>query len=412
MIRKGGRHPDFLVVGGGIIGLCLSLEAKRRHPDAHVVLLEKEDSCGLHASGRNSGVLHAGFYYSADSLKARFTVRGNREMKEYCRAHGLPLNECGKLVVARDEEEETRLSELLRRGRANGVPLETVTAAEAREIEPRAKTTGSALWSPSTATVDPTAVIRSLVRDARNEGVEVRAGVAYRGRGTDGRILTDDGPMNAGYVINAAGLYADRVARDFGFSGRYRILPFKGMYLLSDEPPGSLGTNVYPVPDLKNPFLGVHFTVTVDGRAKIGPTAVPALWREHYRGLEGFDVGECAEILWREARLLATNAFGFRDLALDEVRKHHRPTLVRRASSLVDGVRVDDYTRWGRAGIRAQLLDVYSGRLVMDFVHEGDGRSFHVLNAVSPGLTCALPFARYLFDEIERKLGGGAGIPG
>lgn len=394
-------HPDFLVVGGGIIGLTLARELARRHPGAAVRVLEKEPAPGAHASGRNSGVLHAGFYYAADSLKARFTREGNRRLADYCRAHGLPLNACGKLVVARDAGELATLDELLRRARANRVEAHLVSAREAGELEPEARTHERALWSPTTATVDPLAVLHALEAGLRAAGVVVAHGTVYRGRTRDGRVQTSDGPIAPGYVINAAGLHADRVARDFGFAEHYRILPFKGVYLYGD---GALRLrrHVYPVPALANPFLGVHFTVTVDGRTKIGPTAIPAFWREHYGGLSRFRLGEFLEVVWREAGLFLRNDFGFRTLARDEVRKYGRRHLVRLAAELVPGARVRDFRRWGRPGIRAQLLDTRTRRMVMDFCHEGDDRSFHVLNAVSPGFTCALPFAEYLCDEIER----------
>lgn len=397
------ENPDFLIIGGGVIGILLSINAKNRYPRASVVVLEKENSCGLHASGRNSGVLHAGFYYAEHSLKARFTVTGNTEMKAYCRARGIPLNECGKLVVAKWPEELTTLDSLLERGKKNGVELQVVSEAEAKEIEPRVKTYQRALFSPSTATVQPSAVMRSLVIDARKKGVDVRTDTPYRNH-RNGVVHTDQARFDAGYVINAGGLYADRIARDFGYSSRYRIIPFKGLYLHSNEPPGSWRTNIYPVPDLERPFLGVHFTVTVDGRAKIGPTAVPAFWREQYSGFERFDLKELVNILWREGHLFLCNRFGFRDLALDELKKYHRPTLVRMASGLANGVTVSDYQTWGEPGIRAQLMDVESGNLVMDFLYEGDDRSFHVLNAVSPGFTCAFPFTEYLFDQIDDLL--------
>lgn len=399
------RTDDFLVVGGGVIGLSLAAELKRRFPRENVTVLEKEPRCGLHASGRNSGVLHAGFYYSSDSLKARFCRDGNRELREYCRARELPMNECGKLVVPRSDDELDALDLLLERGRANGVELEELTAEEAREVEPRARVHGRALYSPTTTTVDPLRVMKALVADAKALGVEVLTDTAYQRRRRDGTIETSWGPVDAGYVVNAAGLYADRIAGDFGFSERYRVLPFKGLYLYAHESAGPFRTNVYPVPDLEKPFLGVHLTLTARGRAKLGPTAVPAFGREHYEGLEGLSVTETAEVLWREAMLFLRNSFGFRDLALEEVRKYHRPTLVRRAGRLLEGLEPEHFPDWGAPGIRAQLLDVTENRLEMDFVVEGDGESFHVLNAVSPGFTCAFPFARYLVDEIEGRVG-------
>jgi L-2-hydroxyglutarate oxidase LhgO len=213
-------------------------------------------------------------------------------------------------------------------------------------------------------------------------------------------VMTSAGEFTAGFVVNAAGLYADRVALDFGFSQHYRVVPFKGLYLYSDEPAGAFRTNIYPVPDLRNPFLGVHFTITADGHVKIGPTAIPAFWREQYGGLGGFDVGELVEILWRDASLFLSAGFDFRRLALEELRKYSRPHLVRLAAELATGVRVEDYRQWGKPGIRAQLVDLRTRRLEMDFVLEGDAKSLHVLNAVSPAWTCALPFAEYVCDRV------------
>lgn len=406
--------PDVLVVGGGIVGLAVARELRSRHPDASVLLLEKEEAIGRHQSGRNSGVLHAGFYYATDSLKAELTREGNRRLTEFCRERDLPINECGKLVVARDDSEHAGLDELMRRGRANGVELEMISGAEAREIEPRVRTAGRALWSPATATVEPGPVVRALAREADRAGVEIRRGVAYRGAeeaagsGTVD-VRTDSGPVSAGHLVNCAGLYADRVARDFGFSRRYRILPFKGLYLHSDEPAGSYRTNIYPVPRIDRPFLGVHFTVDVEGRAKIGPTATPAFWREHYRGLANFDAGELWEVLRREARHFLRNDFGFRTLAAEELAKHRRSKMAELASGLARGVETEDFRRWGEPGVRAQLVDVEERELVMDFLLQGDADSTHVLNAVSPGFTCALPFAEVVVDRIEDESGNVSG---
>lgn len=399
------RTADFLVIGGGVLGLSIGRELKRRNPRATVLLLEKEPEVGLHASGRNSGVLHAGFYYTADSLKARFTRQGNRELAAYCEAKSIPLNRCGKLVVAKGPEELGALDELLRRGRANGVALEMLSAEEARRIEPRLRTFERALYSPSTATTDPGRVLLAMKEDALAEGVGVLTNAAYQGRARDGRIRTAAGEVSAGHVVNAAGLYADTVARDFGFSERCRILPFKGLYLYSEEPPGSVRTNVYPVPDLNNPFLGVHFTVAADGRAKIGPTAIPALWREQYGGLERFSLPEFLEIARRDLGLLVSSGFDFKRLALEELLKCSRGRMAALASTLLEGVKPENYRRWGRPGIRAQLYDIKEKKLVMDFLVEGDSRSTHVLNAVSPGFTCALPFARHVCDEIRKRRG-------
>ena len=394
---------DFLILGGGIIGLSVARELKHRFPSATVTLLEKEAACGLHASGRNSGIIHAGFYYSADSLKAKLTRAGNRAMTAYCETKNISLNRCGKLVVAKDEADLPQLDELLRRGQTNGVPLENLTEEEAREIEPRIKTYQRAIFSPTTASADPGRVIEEMAADAKRERITIRTGAAYL-RMKNGLVVTRQGSFSAGHVVNAAGLYADKIALDFGFSRGHRILPFKGLYLYSEEPLGAFRTNIYPVPDLRNPFLGVHFTVKEDGRAKIGPTAIPALWREQYRRFDNFKFGEFIEVLFREAGLMLSSTFDFQKLALEEVQKYSRPRLVALASKLAHGVRPEHYRRWGEPGIRAQLLDIKNRKLEMDFVIEGDAHSTHLLNAVSPGWTCAIPFARYAVDQIETAM--------
>lgn len=397
------RHTcDLLVIGGGVVGLTVALEAKRRFPDARVLLIEKESACGRHASGRNSGVLHAGFYYTADSLKARFSREGNQRLTEYCSDRDLPISRCGKLVVARSEADLAGLEELSRRAILNGVHLEEVSASEARHIEPRARTRERALFSPATAVVDSGAVIRSLARDAEREGIEIHLSTAYRGR-YRGEVRTARASIAAGYVINAAGLYADRIARDFGFADEYRILPFRGSYLTAklERPPR---VHVYPVPDLRYPFLGVHLTRAVDGQTKIGPTAVPALWREHYGSFRNFRPDEVLEVGRLAAVLLRADAFHFRRLARRELEKRSRRRMLRLASELADDLPPALSWTWGRPGLRAQLVDTARKRLEMDFVIQGDDRSLHVLNAVSPAFTCALPFAEHVLDEVAQRV--------
>lgn len=380
---------DFLIIGAGVVGITTALSLKKTYPDAKISVLEKEPTLGCHASGRNSGVIHAGFYYSPDSLKAKMTRAGNIAMKAFCEENNIPMNGCGKLVVARNEDEKDTLTILKERGDANGVPLELISAADAKKIEPRVKTFESALWSPTTASVDPNQVLSAIAQKATQLGVEIH----YNSK--------DYKQYNAGYTINAAGLYADKIAQDFGFSKSYRILPFKGLYLYSDEPTGAIKTHIYPVPNIKNPFLGVHFTLTTDNHLKIGPTAIPCLWREQYQGLDNFKFNELMEIGQRQLGLLFRGGFDFRSLAIEELKKYYRPHLVAQAAELLEGIQPSQYTRWGKPGIRAQLMNIEAHTLEMDFVMEGDNRSLHILNAVSPAFTCAFPFA----DRIVERVG-------
>ena len=394
---------DFLVIGGGIIGINIARHLKRQFSDASVTIIEKENHCGAHASGRNSGVLHAGFYYSPESLKAKFTRLGNKLLTEYCESRQIPMNRCGKLVVAKDCSEHPALDELLRRGKANDIDLQAITEEEAKAIEPRVKTCQRALFSPTTSTVDPTKVLQSMTSDAIHEGIQVRCGVQYLKK-TQEEIFTSAGNFKVGYLINAAGLYADKIAKDFGFSENYKILPFKGLYLYSDEPIGAIRTNIYPVPDLRNPFLGVHVTVTSEGRAKIGPTAIPAFWREQYSGFENFNAQECMDLTLRQMHLIGFSNFDFKKLAFEELRKYSRGHLVTLVSALLDGVQTEHYKSWGRPGIRAQLVNMKEKTLQMDFVLEGDDKSMHILNAVSPGFTCSIPFSEYVCEKIQASV--------
>lgn len=392
---------DYLIIGGGIVGLTIALELKKRNGSAKIVVLEKEKELALHGSGRNSGVLHAGFYYTSDSLKARFTRDGNARWKQFVEEHGLKINHCGKLVVAKNEQEVEGLRELKRRGDVNNVETHLISLEEAKKIEPRVRSTEMALWSPSTATVDPKECMAAIAADCQARGIELRLDSPYQGRrGND--VITPQEVFSAGFVVNAAGLHADKVAHDFGIGLRYRILPFKGLYVYGSEPAGSLKTNVYPVPDLGSTFLGVHFTVTVDGQAKIGPTAIPAFWRENYQGLKGFDAAEALSILRDEAILFFRNDFNFRGIALEEIKKYSQAYLVSQAAALLEGVKPENYRTWGRPGIRAQLYDHQDKKLVMDFMVEGNPQGLHVLNAISPAWTASMPFAEYVVDRAEQ----------
>jgi (S)-2-hydroxyglutarate dehydrogenase len=398
------EQSDYLIIGAGIIGLAIARELKSRKPGASITIIEKEPDVAYHSSGRNSGVLHAGFYYSADSLKAKFTRDGNFAMKEFCRQKGLKLNECEKVVVAKDESELEPLYELDRRGKRNGVDVKIITEAELKEIDPNARTFKFALYSPSTATVDPTELNKAVRDELLGKGVKILFSEGYR-RKIDGNTIETTGgkKLSAKKVINTAGLYADRIARDFGFSQQYTIIPFKGIYLKYTKKDKPIKTNIYPVPNLKNPFLGVHYTITVDGTIKIGPTSIPAFWRENYKGMDNFKAGELGNVLSWEARLFLSNAFGFRGLAYDEMKKYNKSYFVNLATSMVHKIDRSGFTEWSKPGIRAQLLNTKTLELVMDFVVEGDNTTIHVLNAVSPAFTCSFPFAKWVVENYIDK---------
>lgn len=394
-------RADLTVVGAGVVGLTLALAWKRRHPADDVVVLDKEPALGAHASGRNSGVLHAGLYYPPGTLKAQFARDGTRAWTRYCEERKLPLVRCGKLVVARGPEDHAGLDELLRRARGNDVPLESVDADQAHRIEPRAKTFERALHVPETAAMDPNAILAELRKDCAEAGVPVVLDCPWLGRADDDDgVRTGKGSFAGGTLVNAAGLFADRVAQAYGFGADVAILPFRGFYLAADRGTPPLACHIYPVPDLALPFLGVHVTVKADGGTTIGPTALPALWREHYGGLSGARPRDLLEVGTLGLRKLAADP-SFRALARRELAMARRGPLLDAAEALVSGLDRSRWTRWGRSGIRAQLVDRSTGDLLMDFRTEGDRRSFHVLNAISPGFTCSLPFAEHCCDQME-----------
>ena len=389
---------DYIIIGSGIIGLTVGWAIKNRKADASILIFDKEDGEARHASGRNSGVLHAGFYYTADSLKAKFTVDGSRTMKLYCRSKGLAINECGKLVVAQNEHELKQLDELLKRGLRNGSNVSLVDEAQAKDIEPNIKTFKKALYSPDTASVDPKQVCAAIKDDLLKMGVEFLYGTKYLGH--KGNVVeTTQGEFDGGKIISCAGLYADKVAQDFGFGMKYTMIPFKGLYLKYTKNKTDVKTNIYPVPNLNNPFLGVHYTKTVDGSIKIGPTAIPAFWRENYEALECFNGAELAEVLYHESKLYLKNAFNFRALAHEEMQKYNKDYFISLAVAMVQDIDPKGFTTWTPPGIRAQLLDKEKLSLLQDFVVEGDNKSVHVLNAVSPAFTCSFPFSQYVVDQ-------------
>ncbi len=374
-----------LIIGAGIIGMSLAREWNENNPNDEIIVIDKEAHEAFHASGKNSGVLHAGFYYTSDSLKAKLTAEGNRLMKEFCYKHNIRVNETGKLVVAKNEEEVETLFELEKRSKANNAGAYIITEEEAKKIDSNAKTHKYALYSPNTATVNPREVCRVLRSELEKKGVKFIFNMPYE-------------KYNKSYdfLINAAGLYADKIAHKFKVGLEYTMLPFKGLYkkyLGNDR----IKTQIYPVPNIKNPFLGVHFTLMADNTIKIGPTAIPAFWRENYSGLFRFNLEEFFEIILLEAKLFFSNAFNFRDLALYEMRYYIPSNLINEAKKLVK--KFDGEFEIYSPGIRAQLLNKNKNQLIMDFLVEKKDNQIHILNAVSPAFTASFSFARYLLTK-------------
>ena len=393
-------ETDILIVGGGIVGLALARELTLKFSDLKITILEKESEIAFHASGRNSGVLHAGFYYDANTLKAKFTVKGNKALTDYCLENGLPINQCGKVVVASQENEIEGIYELKRRGDANGVLLEIIDEKELNEIEHNAKTCAKALFSPTTSTVNPKLICKHIASNfPRN--VQILFNRKFI-KANNKQAITTNEKIKFKYLYNVAGLYADKIAHSFGIGRQYTVLPFKGIYLAYNDD-NLIKRHIYPVPDLKNPFLGVHFTRTVNNKVKIGPTAIPAFWRENYTLKERFNLNEFLEILGCQTRLFLSNSFNFRTLALSEIKKYNRNFFINEARKLVKHLDVNNFGKYLQPGIRAQLLNKHTNQLVMDFVVEHAENSTHILNSVSPAFTTAFSFAEFVVRESEQN---------
>ncbi len=406
--RIGAPAPEsceLAVVGGGIVGLAVARELIRRHPRSSVCVLERERELATHQTGHNSGVIHAGVYYQPGSLKARLCVEGAREMYEYCEQRGIGNERCGKVIVATDASELSRLDELERRGRANGVSgLRRIDAAGIEEIEPHARGLAG-LHSPGTGIADFAAVAREYARDVLEAGGEVVTGCEVRDVtiGTRSlRLAHSQGATEARHAVFCAGAWADRLAVRAGADPDPRIVPFRGAYLrLVPQRRELVRSLIYPVPDPSLPFLGVHLTKHINGEVLIGPTALIAGARDAYRlgTVHGRDVLDTLRWpgTWRMlARWWSTGLTELRHAAL-------RSAFVRAAARYVPELQTADVEP-SFAGVRAQALG-RDGSLVDDFVFSTTDRALHVRNAPSPAATSSLAIARHVADEAERAFG-------
>ena len=387
------------MVGGGILGLATARELTAR--GRSVTLLEKEPRWAAHQTGHNSNVVHAGLYYAPGSVKARMSVAGNRSIAEYAREHGVPFEQCGKLVVATAESQLPALRVLAERAEANGVPATMISAAEAREYEPEVACV-AALRVESTGVIDFPAVCAAMVAELTAAGADLRLSTPVLGirpgAGGGVEVATGSAVLRASALVNCAGLHSDRVARMAGLTPRARIVPFRGEYYeLRPERAGLVRGLIYPVPDATLPFLGVHLTRMLDGSVHAGPNAVLALKREGYRwrDVSVADLAETARFpgVWHLARKYAYPT------GLDEVaRSLSKKRFAASLAELVPAVGPDDIVRSG-AGVRAQAL-LPDGSMVQDFLIETAPDQVHVLNAPSPAATCALEIGKHIADQL------------
>jgi (S)-2-hydroxyglutarate dehydrogenase len=395
---------DVVIVGGGIIGLAVALEITRRFPRLRLLLLEKEARVGQHQSGHNSGVIHSGIYYKPGSLKAKLCVEGAREMIEFCRSHDLPYEICGKVIVATHQQELRRLEELRRRGEENGLTgLRLISPEELREIEPHASGL-QALVVPSTGITDYLIVCEKYAELISAQGgtiVNSTAVIGIKRRDNEIVVETQRDAFSAGFLINSAGLFSDRISRMAGDDPGVIIVPFRGEYYdLIPKRTALVCALIYPVPDPLFPFLGVHFTRRISGSVGAGPNAVLALRREGYRRSD-FSLRDLASSLafpgfWRMAKAnWRSGLYEFR-------RSFSKAEFVRALQRLLPEVREQDLVPGG-SGVRAQALG-RDGTLVDDFRFVPSARMLHVLNVPSPAATASLVIGRAIVRAAEERL--------
>jgi len=398
------NHCDVLILGGGMVGLCIAHQLLERQITRSITILDKEPELGRHSSGRNSGVLHAGLYYKPESRKAQVCVAGAKRLRAWVEERGMPINPCGKVIVPPRAELDGQLELLAERGRANGATVEFWDEQQLHALIPEARTaSGRALWSPNTAVVKPLIVVQRLQQELQQQGVQIiTAEAGWRVQPEQCSLSFANGSkLTYGHFYNCAGLQADRVAHQFGIGLNYSLLPFKGLYWqLKPDCPIQPRTNLYPVPDLSVPFLGVHFTPTADATpiVSIGPTATPAWGRENYRGLEGVEPAMAAANLALLARQYLANRGGFRRYVHEQAFLALPPLLLKASQELIPSLRAEHIEISKKVGIRSQLFNHTSQRLEDDFLCLPGPASTHVLNAISPAFTASFALADLIIN--------------
>ena len=396
------RRADIAIIGGGIVGLATAMELLVRMPSLSLVLLEKESRIAQHQTGHNSGVIHTGIYYAPGSLKARTCVAGMKRLLRFCDEHGVPYDLCGKVIVATNEEELPRLHALHERGQQNGVPgLEMIGPERLRELEPCCAGI-KALHSPHTGIVDFGRVAEAYAREIEGRGGTILTGhevTAIEELGGKYELQTPRGAVEADYVVSCAGLHADRVAKMTGAPGDPRIVPFRGdYYLLRAEKSRMVRGMIYPVPDPRFPFLGVHFTRRMDGEVWLGPNAVLAFAREGYGKLQLSPADLLETLTYRGFGKLA---WKFWRTGLEEMyRDFSKAAFLAALRVFMPQLRMEDMAP-GPSGVRAQALNL-QGELVDDFVVNHKGHTLHVRNAPSPAATSSLAIADIIANTAQK----------
>ena len=395
------KNFDVVIIGGGMVGLSIANQLLISGKSNNVCIIDKEKELGKHSSGRNSGVVHAGIYYKPGSLKAKVCIKGSKRLLNYAESRKLSINKCGKLIIPQKTSLDSQIDLLFNRGIKNGAQVEIIKEDKLKELSPDAcSKTGRALWSPTTAVVDPLRIIKTLEKELIERGVTFIKGIkSMKFNKKLRRInLANQEYISYGFLFNCAGLQADKIAHQFEIGKEFKIIPFKGQYWkLRKDSKIKLRRNIYPVPDLNVPFLGVHFTRMIDGGIECGPNAVLAFAREGYKKLK-VNPNELIESLTYPGFIKLASKYW--KTGLGEIwRSFSKKAFVKALSKLVPEIKTE-HLKTAPAGVRAQAVSL-DGSMVDDFYFSRNGNILNVCNAPSPAATASLNIAKVITEKID-----------
>lgn len=350
---------EYIIVGSGIVGMSVAYELVKNRPKAHIAILEKEADIGVHASGRNSGVLHSGIFYREDSLKAKVCALGSEKMKVFADEHGIPCFNGGKVVVPTSEQDDKTLDVLMNNARQNQVPAELIDTKTLLEYEPYAFPAKQAIYCPATSVIDNKAVLKALKKELISHQVDFihRCKVTAL-LSSKKMVQTNLGAFHYDYLFNCAGAYADQIAKREGLASDYTLLPFKGIYYqLTKHAALRVRSNIYPVPNVATPFLGVHFTRSIHSEVYAGPTAIPVFGRENYHRFQGISIAETSELSFQLLKLFVKNHQNFRTIAKNEMLKYSKKVFYQGAKKYMPSLKMKELIPSTKAGVRPQLMN-------------------------------------------------------